>query len=149
MLTRRLALLTAALLGLACAAAPYKKRPAESAPRPPGSPESARRRLARLESEIARHRAALGLQPSSAPVVDGGVSMPPRPPRGDRTDDRDDPRCPMPCRHARAICRAARHICELADYLGEAKARARCARARAVCARAREATKKSCASCQR
>ncbi|PID39143.1 MAG: hypothetical protein CSA65_05730 [Proteobacteria bacterium] len=57
------------------------------------------------------------------------------------------PRCPMPCKHARAICHAARRICKLADYLAEDDARERCDQARQDCREARETTQSRCRTC--
>jgi hypothetical protein len=57
------------------------------------------------------------------------------------------PRCPLPCRQARAICHAARRICKLADYLAEDDARQRCDQAREDCRQARQATQSRCSAC--
>ncbi len=56
------------------------------------------------------------------------------------------PRCPMPCRHTRAICHAAGRICRVAQFLADSDSRHRCERARKDCRQAREATAGRCSA---
>lgn len=136
-------------LGIDAERRPWKER--HIAPAVP-APSAGRRDAAASESEAVT--STKRARPRRAPRARVSAAPPPATAGAPSADDAagaplraEEARCPMDCRHARAICHAARHICKLADYLDEDDARIRCGRAQEDCRRARERTRGQCHAC--